>query len=132
MKKLLTLVVLSFYLISSTELRELTKLPVLFQHFYEHKALNHEITFTDFIADHYNAVPHTDNDEERDMQLPFKSLDFNMLFIPAIPPPCRVCVQKPLKTLIVNRRHFYMEEFVPSADGSKIWQPPKFDRSFII
>jgi hypothetical protein len=75
LKKLILYILFPFYLLSATSLQELVKLPVLFQHFFEHKEINQQITFANFLIDHYNDIPHTDNDEERDNQLPFKSLD---------------------------------------------------------
>jgi len=124
-KKLFTLCFVSLYLISTTELREIVKLPVLIQHFYEHKALNHEITFSVYLSDHYNAIPHTDNDEERDNQLPFKTADLNNLSMPAIPAFYEHHFKKTVCIRNGNVHSLYIESFIPAPDEGKVWQPPK-------
>jgi len=53
-------------------LGQLVKAPILFEHFKEHKQLDARISFVDFLIHHYSFEEHTDNDEDRDMQLPFK------------------------------------------------------------
>lgn len=107
-------------------MRELVKVPVLFQHYFEHKELNNQITFLNYVIDHYNEVPHTDNDEERDNQLPFKSTtqtasgQSNF----AIPQNHQIIIKatiRPLVTLDVP----YVENDIPNSYSSKIWQPPK-------
>nr|WP_121271145.1 hypothetical protein [Pedobacter schmidteae] len=125
MKKQIILFILSIYLISGTELRELIKLPVLFQHFYEHKALNSEISFSTYLADHYNSIPHSDNDEERDNQLPFKTPGFNGLSMQAIPQFYCNYVKSPIRAIIPNDSFPYTENCVPAPDCGQIWQPPK-------
>jgi len=59
-------------------LTQLLKAPVLFEHFKEHQRLDASISFMDFLIHHYSFEKHTDNDESRDMQLPFKSLTHHM------------------------------------------------------
>jgi len=103
----------------------MVKFPVLFQHFYEHQLLNSEITFAEYLVDHYNSVPHTDNDEERDLQLPFKTLDLSGLLTPAIPQWYRSYFQKHVRLIAVNDAFRYQESHIPAPDAGKIWQPPK-------
>ncbi|WP_316818178.1 hypothetical protein [Pedobacter nyackensis] len=112
-------------LLFSTELQELIKLPLLFQHYFEHKAINEDISFSRYLIDHYNSVPHTDNDEERDSQLPFKSVDKNsVLTSPAVPPSDKFVIKMP--TIIVfNSLSIYNDDDVPAAFSGSIWQPPK-------
>jgi hypothetical protein len=62
----------------------LVKLPLLIHHFAEHKSLNQEISFLDFMAMHYWGDDMNDDDDEKDMQLPFKKYDiqhFCFIFI---------------------------------------------------
>ncbi|KQC01797.1 hypothetical protein AQF98_05370 [Pedobacter sp. Hv1] len=127
LKKLFILFILSFHLVSATALHELVKLPVLFQHYFEHKALNNQLTFATYLVDHYNDVPHTDNDEERDNQLPFKSSNQqapNGLGSLAIPQYHQVNLKFPIPTA-VKLAVGYEEEHIPNSYQSKIWQPPK-------
>lgn len=101
------------------------KLPVLFQHFYEHKAVEAEITFLAYLADHYNSIPHTDNDEERDNQLPFKTLDANGIKMPAIPEGDRSYLRGPVRAIVASDNFRYKEKFISAPDCGQIWQPPK-------
>ena len=60
------------------------KVPSLIRHFNEHKSLNSKIDFGDFLAMHYGGQDIDDNDDEKDMQLPFKKIEnihSNFLFI---------------------------------------------------
>lgn len=125
-KKLFILFILSFHLVSATALQELVKLPVLFQHYFEHKALNDKLTFTKYLVDHYNDIPHTDNDEARDNQLPFKSdqQTANGLVSLAIPQNYQVNLKFPIPTA-VKLAVGYTEDHIPNSYQSKIWQPPK-------
>jgi len=67
---------------------QLSKIPVLVQHFMEHQERSNGqgLAFTDFIAMHYLGQDINDNDDERDMQLPFKKVDphsQHLVFIPS-------------------------------------------------
>lgn len=125
MKKRITFTILVLYLFSTTEFREILKLPVLFQHFSEHKQLDQNLSFSGFVYDHYNSVPHTDNDQERDDQLPFKTIDMSSFLTPAIPVSHLNTFEKAVRIIIRNDAFHYTEGHVPSADSGKIWQPPK-------
>ncbi len=60
------------------------KVPSLIRHFIEHKSLNNKIDFVDFMAMHYGGKDIDDNDDEKDMQLPFKKVEnthANFLFV---------------------------------------------------
>lgn len=131
-KKIIALILFAVYIISSTELREMAKLPVLIQHFNEHQALNERITFAEYLTDHYNNLPHTDNDEERDNQLPFKRVDSNILFSPVIPASGFVELRKPVLPEPSGRKFPRLNAPIPSATGSKIWQPPRSGHSCIL
>jgi hypothetical protein len=126
LKKLVPIFILSFYLISTTSLRELVKIPVLFQHFFEHKDLNQEITFFTYLVDHYNDIPHTDNDEARDNELPFKSSSSqNASGLSYAVPQFYSFHVKTLVRKEVKVNPVYQEGHIPSICQGKIWQPPK-------
>lgn len=125
MKKWLAVILLGVYVVSGTELREVMKLPVLVQHYYEHRQLDAGISFTKFLVDHYNDIPHTDNDEERDNQLPFKRVDTNMFTSPVLPATFTVALKKPVAPVVCDTPYPKNDNLLPSASISKIWQPPK-------
>lgn len=70
MKKLISILLLSLYLVSTTELYQLLKIPDLIEHYCEHKALNPEMTFTAFFKTHYDH-PARGGDYRKDQKLPF-------------------------------------------------------------
>ncbi|RYJ38889.1 hypothetical protein NU08_2114 [Flavobacterium anhuiense] len=55
-------------------MQQFYKLPVLMQHYQEHKQLM-DLSFLDFLSMHYWGEDLKDNDSDRDMQLPFKTIN---------------------------------------------------------
>ncbi|WP_285009655.1 hypothetical protein [Pedobacter faecalis] len=126
MKKLLNILLLTFYVFFCTELRELTKLPVLFQHYFEHKSLDNSISFLSYLEHHYGCVPHTDDDEERDNQLPFKTPDmFSGKVLTSTPPPSNSHLLR-VDHIVLDQAKRLSNDHIPhSSYAGKIWQPPK-------
>ncbi|MBC8985033.1 hypothetical protein H9X96_04510 [Pedobacter sp. N36a] len=125
MKKHVSIFVTIVLLIFSTGLQELIKLPLLFQHYFEHKALNEDISFSVYLFDHYNSIPHTDNDEDRDNQLPFKSIDKNSILTSPATPPFHKYTIKAFSALLKLNPVIYHDDHIPYAYLDTIWQPPK-------
>jgi hypothetical protein len=78
-------IILTIVILDTTSLNQVLKFPSLVSHFIEHKTLNSEISFLDFLSMHYWGEDLDDNDDEKDMKLPFKKMDVqaaNFLFIP--------------------------------------------------
>jgi hypothetical protein len=71
-KKLISILLLSLYLISTTEVYQLLKIPTLIEHYWEHKKLNPEMSLTAFLKTHYEN-PVKDGDYGKDQKLPFGS-----------------------------------------------------------
>ncbi|MCI3936313.1 hypothetical protein MQX03_03830 [Chryseobacterium aahli] len=70
MKKWLSILLLSLYLVSTTELNQLLKFPTLVEHYSEHKKLNPEMSLLAFFKIHYDH-PVKDADYKTDRKLPF-------------------------------------------------------------
>lgn len=79
MKTKVIYIVLTCFVLSSTPLIELLKVPKLIEHFAAHRAECQELSFKDFLVYHYSTVPHTDDDEDEDNKLPFKVLTITPL-----------------------------------------------------
>lgn len=73
MKKYILIILAMSFLISSTELHELLRLPFLVQHYSNHHSENQPLSFFDFLKMHYSNNHSDNNDDSEDMQLPFKS-----------------------------------------------------------
>jgi hypothetical protein len=84
-KRLVLHILLTIVILDTTSLYQVLKVPSLIRHFTEHKALNHEISFMDFLSMHYWGEDLNDDDDEKDMQLPFKKFEIqhtSFLFVP--------------------------------------------------
>ncbi len=117
---------MSVYLLSTTELYQLVKLPVLVEHFVEHKQENQNITLWDFLCMHYAHGIVKDADYEKDMKLPFKTHDYSVGFtFPAFTPQnMSTVIAKPIRK-VPTRFPVYKEAWKASSYLSTIWQPPK-------
>lgn len=82
MRKFSVSFMLFCYLLSNTEAYQLFKIPVILEHYREHKMGNRQLTFLKFLDQHYlHGSPH-DADYERDMQLPFKIINHPINTVP--------------------------------------------------
>jgi len=102
------------------------KLPLLLEHFNEHKTLNEGITLWGFMIMHYtnNDIKYADHD--KDMRLPFKSNEgsvniFSLTFIQNFTTIKLINqFERELKSYSVQNDHIFNSKFL-----SNIWQPPK-------
>ncbi len=115
---------LSVYLLSITQLGELLKVPLMVEHFVEHKEKNSKLTILGFLRLHYQGQDVFDDDYEKDMKLPFKS-HTNICCIAFYP------LLQEFKTIQkVNykykKENLYSYSFLYSSTFlSSIWQPPR-------
>ena len=65
-------ILLVVFLSAQTPLGQILKLPLLIEHFYEHKQQS-DVSLIIFIIDHYSHEHH-DADKSEDQQLPFKTV----------------------------------------------------------
>jgi hypothetical protein len=123
---MLSLLLLSAYLISITEFYQMLKLPLLLEHFYEHKNLNEGTTLWSFMIMHYtnNDVKYADHD--KDMRLPFKSNEgsVNIFSLSFIQNFTTVKLINPFEREI-NSYLIYNDHLINFTFFSNIWQPPK-------
>ncbi|TDQ80068.1 hypothetical protein CLV99_1522 [Sphingobacterium yanglingense] len=129
-KKMFAILFLITYMLSTTELIQLLKLPVLVEHYAEHKAHNSDITILEFMTLHYNG-DHLDNhpeddDYDQDKKLPFITHN-NVLTVCCTGVPNflfelqnRIPQSGELKRLVYN------DIFSSNTFLSTIWQPPKY------
>ncbi len=72
-KKILTYLFVSLYLIGTTELSQLLKIGYFIEHYIEHRNVNENLSLVEFIDIHYVQPTVMDDDYTEDMQLPFKT-----------------------------------------------------------
>ena len=114
-------------LFAHTELPQLLKLPVLVEHYLEHRHEDHQLSFLHFLSLHYfNGDPH-DADYARDMQLPFKSLTAQTAAFAVAPlPQPYTGLSAPLAyAAAVSHPLSYAADWVPAGARAAIWQPPR-------
>lgn len=112
---------------TNSELLELVKLPVLVEHFKEHQQWDPSLSIVGFLYMHYFQDDNAYGDQQRDMEMPFKtalhSATSFVWFI--IPSPdntivSKVIYQKLDQTPIINDVDYSVQYL------SSIWQPPRF------
>ncbi len=125
-KKITALFFFTVYLLSTTEAHQLLKLPVIFEHYSEHKQEDKNITALEFLAIHYLHGSPKDKDYDRDMQLPFKTSDDCISAISPAFVPLQI-QQAPLESIEINTEKIFIlkDQFILSSYLANIWQPPK-------
>jgi hypothetical protein len=125
MRKTGAILFLLIYLVANTELHQFLRLPVLFEHYNEHRQDNPSISLVDFLMLHYFNGDNTDGDYARDQQLPFKSdtcpeISFSIAMPPDDFPETTVQVFNLTPTRVTFKSSFAISSFHFS-----IWQPPR-------
>lgn len=95
MRKLFSYIIITIFFFGTTGLSQLFKLPVLIAHFMEHRERDNGIDMLDFLSMHYWGQDLNDNDEDRDMQLPFKNVEQNLIAQVIISPVQQISIAKP-------------------------------------
>lgn len=125
MKRSVIILLLLVYVFTATECRELFKLPVLIEHYSEHKSRNSNLSLFDFINLHYLSLEQHGNEDAHDHQLPFKahenchSISSAIAGIPEQPVSLAAAYTHLEKTKIVHPNFLY------ASYSASIWQPPK-------
>lgn len=109
------------YLISFTEFKEVLRLPLLIQHYGEHKAKAGEMSFFEFLAMHYETdVAHDD----RDNRLPFKDCNHSFIGQVVVLPIQKISLADRTVENSSTYQFFYLLH-EPKLIASDIFQPPK-------
>ncbi len=124
MRKLIAILLTISILGGVTHMDEMVKIPMLFKHFFEHKAIHQKDTALTFLFKHYISVKKADSDRDKNSnsQLPFKSTKklvshyFPLFFE-------NNSVQYELISFV---KLYVIFQTVDTITGfSAIWQPPK-------
>ncbi|MFZ1379423.1 MAG: hypothetical protein WAS56_07125 [Saprospiraceae bacterium] len=126
MKNIFSLLFLTAYLFSATHLMELLKLPMLVRHYQEHKTENANLSLLEFLDMHYANGNPIDEDYDKDMQLPFKSITLSSISFVTICANFTDFVQKEKIIIKEGKQKFFDHSFDYSTSYLvAIWQPPK-------
>ena len=124
MRQAKAIVLLTFYVMVNTELHQMLSLPVLFEHYQEHKQRNNNINVISFLVQHYSGE-NKQGDDQHHQQLPFKGNHCEeistSIFLPAdnIMASILYTVNRPEKATR------YKSRFNSSSIHFTIWQPPR-------
>lgn len=77
MKKWLTILFFIVFISVGTEFNQILRLPLLVNHFIQHKNSNHYLHFLTFLQEHYLINHGDDADKKQDDALPFKTITSN-------------------------------------------------------
>lgn len=122
---MVTILFLSVYLTGFTPFKEVWKLPILIEHFMEHRAEDPSISILAFLDIHYMHGSPRDADYERDMQLPFKVISHVGVMSVTVPPSC--IFFQPAPPFYSKKEKPILYDVVAYSFNfhSSIWQPPK-------
>lgn len=112
---------------AQTPVHQLMKITVLVEHYFEHKALDEQIDFMDFLAMHY-ADDTKHGDYDRDMQLPFKQCNHAPLMAFTFFEAGDFDFGIKSKPVFVTEKQVltgYQSPYHSSEALSNIWQPPR-------
>jgi hypothetical protein len=117
---------IAVYAFANTELHQLLKLPMLMQHFVEHKEETPGITLAEFLYQHYILPQPKDADYDSDMKLPFKTDVCSVFHAVALVREAPVLFLQPAPVIYGEQRYaIYKAPFFISTAISDIWQPPR-------
>lgn len=124
-KKGFIYIILLFFILHNTSLDQLLKLPTLVAHYMEHKKLNQDISIVDFLAMHYSGNNLNNNHDDRDWELPYKSIDFQNL-VHSYVPLAKACVIKQASYQPVHINYpVFRDQYLPQPALSALFRPPK-------
>ena len=125
MKKWLGVILLSLYLCSTTELYQVMKVPVLIEHYFEHKAANPEMTVYAFLKLHYDH-PVKDADWQADQKLPFITHSEHLTVIFTINPIFSLNLKESAVPIFSPKIAAHDDTVLDWDISDAVWQPPKF------
>jgi hypothetical protein len=121
MLRLTSIGLIFFYLVSFTEFREVLRLPILVQHFVEHKSLVADMSFLEFLSMHYSTDQAHD---DQDMRLPFKDCSHSFAGQTVVLPLQKMMLAETAQKSTLVHHSFYLRH-EPKLLTVDIFQPPK-------
>ncbi|NOS56943.1 MAG: hypothetical protein HOP37_11905 [Cyclobacteriaceae bacterium] len=125
MRQHTAIALLLLYLLVNTQLQEIVRIPVLLEHFSEHKQKSQDINFIGFIVLHYFSGDIKDSDYQRDQQLPFRGTHCEEVSISIAIPTDSFEETLPVISYTMAKVGLYVSPFNSSLYQFTIWQPPR-------
>ncbi|MBL0357436.1 MAG: hypothetical protein IPP72_11370 [Chitinophagaceae bacterium] len=125
MKNLLSISFIIIYLFGNTEFGQVLNINQLINHYHQHHAASHNVTFIKFITMHYCSDDGTTADDEQDRKLPFKQIhQFSFIFF-TTPEEQKLIVAKSYPVKKGKIIHSTLQDIDPVYLSTPI-QPPRF------
>lgn len=105
---------------------ELFKLPQFLSHFTEHRALDKGISLFDFISMHYLGNDLNDDDQDKDMQLPFKKVTPPFSFQIGIIPTLLALSGEKTTVLDTYPQLFFYSDSPKNLTLTVLFKPPRY------
>lgn len=121
MKRLFAISLLTLYISSYTEFHEALRLPILLEHYFEHRQQVSDMTFMEFLTMHYRTDQAHDDQDHR---LPFKDLHHSITVPVVVLPVQKIVFGDTMAWIQVKHSSAYREAHVASH-LSDIFQPPR-------
>ncbi len=124
-KKILSILILGFYVLSGTECYQFLKIGFLVQHYQAQKQYSPQDSFVEFLMQHYSAKHDDDGDSQEDMKLPFKSCIHDFSSNQMIVQNTIHFRLHPQVVFYVPTKYMNANTFLKSSYLAMIWQPPR-------
>ena len=120
-------ILLCSFIFTNADLIQIFRIPNLWEHFSEHNNTTKDLTFLEFLSDHYLNLNHTDHDTAKDNALPFKTSVSSIILMFGLDIPPKITKLKlPFLFLSVTKSiskasaNLYFFSYL-----SNNWNPPK-------
>nr|WP_255669529.1 hypothetical protein [Myroides oncorhynchi] len=113
------------FLISTTEVGQVLKFPLLVEHYIEHTSNNPELSLWGFLQIHYSES-HKEEGDPMDEKLPFVTHTHFVTIIAIVNPSPILKIERIRINTTDDKIHSFDEDEVESSYLSSIWQPPKY------
>ena len=107
------------------EFHNLLKIPILFEHYSEHRELDPNVSFWSFIKLHYFDPIVVDDDYQRDQQLPFRDIACCVINVTLACDSNQLTVEIVKPSEITKEFCLFNEVNKPQFVISDIFQPPR-------
>jgi hypothetical protein len=121
MNRILAISFLVLYINSNTEFHEMLRLPILLEHYSEHKQKVSDISFWDFLVMHYKTGVAHDSDDNK---LPFKDPCHSFTASTLALPIHKIVLKEIILLTKTDYAGVHFETFIASH-LSDIFQPPR-------
>jgi ABC-type Zn2+ transport system substrate-binding protein/surface adhesin len=111
-------------LLPAMDTAELAKLPLLIEHYRQHRALDDSMNFLQFLAMHYTDARHHEEDHTTHSHLPFGQHHHLNVTIPVWNAPAIALLLSPPEGSDL-RHQIPGEVFLIFSFAAHIWQPPR-------